>query len=43
MATLSAHNDERDVRDEQLWDELYRKVAELIADPRYAVISPYQS
>ena len=37
---LSSHNDERDDRDEALWDELRRKIAEIAADPRYEDISP---
>jgi hypothetical protein len=40
---LSSHNDERDKRDEALWEELCQRIADLAADPRYAAIAPFTS
>ncbi len=37
---LSSHNDERDDRDEKLWEELHGRISDLISEPRYADISP---
>ncbi len=39
-ARLSSHNDERDERDEQLWEKFRRQVQELSEDPEYQEIFP---
>jgi hypothetical protein len=37
-ALLSAHNSDRDERDEALWKDLYGRVAEIVGDPKYEPI-----
>lgn len=39
-ASTSAHNSERDDRDEALWTDLHDRIAELCKDPKYEPISP---
>ena len=39
IATLSDHNDERDVADEASWEDLAERVKALVAEPKYAEIS----
>lgn len=39
-ARLSRHNDERDDRHLQLWQELLDRILLLTQDPRYADIEP---
>lgn len=38
-ARLSRHNDERDERDDRSWEELKRRVAEILAE--YPDIDPF--
>jgi hypothetical protein len=42
-ARTSAHNDDRDQRDEALWDELRARITAVASDPRYEPISPMAS
>lgn len=43
MARLSDHNDERDARDQQLWDELEARVKAVLSEERYEVIGAWLS
>lgn len=39
LASLSSHNSEQDEIDEQLWEEVKRRIREIIEDPRYESIN----
>ena len=41
FASLSAHNTEQDVADEEAWDHLLARVETLLQDPRYADINAH--
>jgi hypothetical protein len=39
-AALSNHNSEQDVIDEQLWEDLKRRIEALLSEEKYKPISP---
>lgn len=39
-ARLSRHNDERNQLHDDLWDDLMKRVSEVVNDPKYADLTP---
>jgi hypothetical protein len=38
-ATLSRHNSDKDERHDKLWDEVTKRIEEIINDPKYTEIN----